>query len=462
MDVLKSLYWSQGVFLQPQHFQLTDQGTRARFSVLQAYGHNHFWGVGKLAINEAALANQSFEIRRAELIFDDGEFVSIPATAQPLARSFAGLWTASDKPMAVFVGLHRLNPFGSNVTEVADPEAAALAPTRYVTGQDPEEAPDLHADGPAAQVKRLSHSLKIFFEPERERMNDYHVIRLARLVREGDKVVVSPSHIPPSLALDAWPALADLVQEIRDLTAARCRVLEQYKSPNTMRRTAMDLRYMVYLMALATLNRHLPALNHLQTATRVHPWPAYGLLCQFIGELSTFSATINASGEARDGRLLLPPYNHLDLWACFAAARQLCGELLEGIILGPEYLIPLVRKEEFHVAAPPEGVFKPDRAYWLILKTEQDVSPIRAAIGQHVKLGASTTIATLIAMAVPGAGLEYSEDPPSGMPMDTTVTYFRIDRLSPAWLEIEKTRTIAMYWPEAPEDLAAEIAVIRQ
>lgn len=462
MDVLKSLYWSQGVFLQPQHFQLSDLGTRARFSVLQDYGHNHFWGVGKLEINEAALANQGFEIRSGEFMFDDGEFVSIPDTAPPLARSFAGLWTASDKPMDVFVGLHRFNPWGANVTEAADPEAAAQAPTRYVTGQDPEEAPDLHADGPAARIKRLSHSLKIFFEPERERMNDYHVIRLARLVREGDKTVVAPGHIPPSLGLDASPVLTSLVQEIRDLAAARCRVLEQYKSPNTMRRTAMDLRYMVYLMALMTLNRHLPALNHLHAATKIHPWQAYGVLCQFIGELSTFSATINASGEARDGRLLLPPYDHRDLWACFSAARKLCGELLEGIILGPEYLIPLVRKEEFHVASPPEGVFKSDRAYWLILKTEQDLSPIRATIAQHVKLGASTAIATLIAMAVPGAGLEYSEEPPSGMPMDATVTYFRIDAATPSWLEIEKTRTIAMYWPEAPEDLAAEIAVIRQ
>ncbi|HWQ09553.1 MAG TPA: type VI secretion system baseplate subunit TssK, partial [Holophaga sp.] len=310
--------------------------------------------------------------------------------------------------------------------------------------------------------KRLTHSLKIFFEPERERMSDYHVIRLARLVREGDKVVVSPSHIPPSLGLDASEVLGNLVQEIRDLTAARCRVLEQYKSPNTLRRTAMDLRYMVYLMALMTLNRHLPALNHLRTAAKVHPWQAYGILCQFIGELSTFSSTINASGESRDGTVLLPPYDHLDLWGCFSAARKLCGELLEGLILGPEYLIPLVPKEEFHVASPPEGVFKPDRAYWLILKTVQDLAPIREAINQHVKLGASMSIATLIAMAVPGAGLEYSEDPPSGMPMDASVTYFRIDRLSPQWLEIEKTRTIAMYWPEAPDDLVAEIAVIRQ
>ena len=462
MNVLKNLYWSQGVFLQPQHFQLSDMGAGARFSVLQNYGQNHFWGVGRLEINEAALANQSVEVRSGEFFFDDGEFVSIPDTAEPLARSFADLWTASDKPMDVYLGLHRFNPLGSNVTEAAGPEEAAQAPTRYVTGQDPEEAPDLHADGPAAQLKRLSHSLKIFFEPERERMNDYHVIRLARLVREGEKAVISPEHIPPSLGLDASPALTNLVREIRDLTAARCRVLEQYKSPNTMRRTAMDLRYMVYLMALMTLNRHLPALNHLHAATRVHPWQAYGALTQFIGELSTFSSTINASGEARDGSIVLPPYDHRNLWVCFSAARRLCGELLEGLILGPEYLIPLVRQEEFFVATPPEGVFSSERAYWLILKTEQDLTSIREAMNTHVKLGDSTSMSTFIAMAVPGAPLAYTEEPPSGMPMDATVTYFRIDSLSAPWLEIQKTRAIAMYWPEAPADLVAEIAVIRQ
>lgn len=462
MDAMKLLYWSQGVFLQPQHFQLRDFAGQMRIGVLQSYGHRHFWGVGKLEVNEAALATQSFELRSGEFFFDDGAFVSVPATAKPLARSFEGMWSESEKPLDVYLALHRINPWGRNVTEVGAPDEARQANTRFVTGKDPEEIPDFHADGPPAQIKRLEHALKIFFEPEKEQMNDYHVIRLARLVREGDKVGLSGRYIPPCMNLRASAALANLVHEVRDLAAARCRVLEQYKSPNSMRRTEMDLRYMVYLLALMTLNRHLPVLNHFRTAEKLHPWEAYGALSQFIGELSTFSYAVNASGEARDGTVLLPPYDHQDLWSCFSAARTLCGQLLEGIILGPEYLISLDRTEEFFAASPPEGVFKPDHVYWLILKTEKDLDAIKDSINQHVKLSAAPNISTLIALAVPGVGLEYSEDPPSGMPLDGAVKYFKIERSSPQWLEIEKTRSISMYWPEAPEDLVAEIAVMRK
>ena len=48
------------------------------------------------------------------------------------------------------------------------------------------------------------------------------------------------------------------------------------------------------------------------------------------------------------------------------------------------------------------------------------------------------------------------------MPQDPKVRYYKIDSLCAQWLEIEKTRTIALYWPEAPADVTAEIAVIRK
>jgi type VI secretion system protein ImpJ len=461
MDVLRNIYWNQGAFLQPQHFQLMDFASRQRVHVLQSYSLNHFWGVARLDINLAALAGESFELRGGEFFFDDGAFVTIPDTSPSQARSFAGKWPESEKPLDVYLAMQRFNPWGSNVTEVSGPEEIQRATTRFFTDKEPEEIPDFHANGPAAHLKRLSHTLKIFFESEREQMHDYHVIRIARLVRQGDTVTLAPDYIPPCVSLDASDSLTALHQEIRDMVAVRCRMLEQYKSPNTLRRSEMDLRYMIYLLALMTLNRHLPVLNHLRTAQRVHPWDSYRDLSQFIGELSTFSHTVNAAGEARDGRLLLPTYDHQDLWGCFSAARKLCAELLEGIVLGPEYLLPLVRQEEFFVASPPEGVFRPDTAYWLVLRTETPES-IREPITQHVKLSASTKISTLIALAVPGAGLEYSENPPAGMPQDPKVKYFLIDRHCPQWLEIEKTRTVSLYWPEAPDDITAEIAVIRK
>lgn len=461
MDVSKLLYWSQGIFLQPQHFQLQDFANHQRFHILQSASLNHFWGVARLDIDASALATEKFALGSGAFFFDDGTYVSIPETAPPLVRAFTGVWTESEKPLDVYLALHRFNNWGSNVTEVDGPEQRHRATTRYVTDTDPEEVPDLHAGGTPAPIRRLTHTLKIFFEPELEQTSDYHCIRIARLVRQGNTVVVSTAYIPPCISTDASPVLAGLLQEVRDLVAVRCRVLEQYKSPNTLRRTAMDLRYLVYLLALMSLNRHLPVLNHLRTAQKTHPWDSYGILSQFIGELSTFSSTVNAAGEARDGTQVLPPYDHENLWGCFAAARKLCGELLEGLVLGPEYLIPLERKEEFFLASPPEGVFKPDTAYWLILKTEHPEA-IRDPLSQHVKLSAQTNSSTLIALAVPGARLEFSENPPSGMPTDPKVKYFQIDRNCPQWLEIEKTRTVSLYWPEAPDDLVAEIAVIRK
>ena len=78
---------------------------------------------------------------------------------------------------------------------------------------------------------------------------------------------------------------------------------------------------MVYLLALRSLNRYASLLVHMAAARHGHPWQAYGLLRQLIGELSTFSGEISFTGEDQEGSQLLPDYDHSELGACFAAAR---------------------------------------------------------------------------------------------------------------------------------------------
>lgn len=460
MEFYKNIFWHQGLFLQPQHFQLRDLIEHNRVCALQTYGIKHFWGVGRFEVNEADLENRRFDLRSGVLYFRDGALVSVPGNAVVQARSFKDVWTEPDKPLTVYLGLHKWLPFGKNATQAAGPDEAAKAPTRFAAFPNPEDVPDMHGDGPPAQVKFMSYALKIFFETEKDQMSDYMVIPLARLASEGEKIVLSPQFIPPCLTTSSVPVLDAMLREIRDLAAARTRVLEQYKSPRAIQRSEMDLRYLVYLSALMTLNRNVPHLAHLGGCDTVHPFEAYGALARFIGELSTFSSRLNALGEAEDGSKVLPTYDHEDLWTCFSAARKLCGELLEGIVLGPEYIIRLERQDGGFSATVPDGVFRPGNAYWLILNSASAL-PRAEVVNQVVKLSAAASISSLVALAVPGAPLTASEEPPSGMPRDMDASYYRIDPASPQWQDIERTRTMSFFWSAAPADLSVRIAVLR-
>ncbi|GKT31374.1 type VI secretion system baseplate subunit TssK, partial [Aduncisulcus paluster] len=84
MHADKPLFWHQGLFLQPQHFQLSDLHQLHRFRAMRQYGLPYFWGVSGLK----------------------------------------GAWEEGGKPFTVYLGLRKWNPEGGNVAQVEDTAAS--------------------------------------------------------------------------------------------------------------------------------------------------------------------------------------------------------------------------------------------------------------------------------------------------------------------------------------------------
>ena len=78
MDMLKPLFWQQGLFLQPQHFQLMDQSFRGLLTPLEQHIVPHFWGVLQLQVNTARLGAGILEVQKGDFIFQDGTHVVFP------------------------------------------------------------------------------------------------------------------------------------------------------------------------------------------------------------------------------------------------------------------------------------------------------------------------------------------------------------------------------------------------
>ena len=69
---------------------------------------------------------------------------------------------------------------------------------------------------------------------------------------------------------------------------------------------------------------------------------------------------------------------------------------------------------------------------------------------------------TLVARALPGIPLEHVDVPPPGLPRKAHSHYFRIARENPLWEHVEKDKNIVLIWDECPEDLKAEIVVLKK
>ena len=460
MDIQRPLFWHQGLFLQPQHFQLFDRSFQSLLMPFHNFIEPHFWGLGEIEIQKTALGIKSFNLLKGIFLFPDGTYVVLPGNAVFEARTFNEAWVEGGKPFPIYIGIKRWNDAGENVTVLDTLENISVITTRFVSLADPEEVKDLHSGGPSGQIKRLHYVLKIIWETEREQFGDYILIPLAQLEKMGEEIRLSERFVPPCLTISGSEPLLKLIKEMRDQLAARSRQLEEYKRQKGIQTAEFGSRDMVYLLALRSLNRYVPILFHFTEVQQVHPWAVYGVLRQLIGELSSFSEKVNVMGESGDGNRMLPNYDHLNLWECFSAAQALVSKLLDEITAGPEYVIRLVYDGTYYAAELKPAIFEGRNRFYLVLKTEADPKSAIQSVAAIAKLSSREHLPILIARALTGIGLEHLPVPPQELPRRANSIYFAVDHHSDQWALVQKGHNIALYWDNAPEDMEVELMVV--
>ena len=460
MNMNRPLFWHQGLFLQPHHFQQADLYYQTLLTPYQRYIQPYLWGAGGLEIHEAALGNRSFSIANGQFIFPDHTYLTYPGNALIEDRAFDEDWVDGEKPLTVYLGLKKLNEVGENVTVLPNLDNFPEVTTRFVTAADAEEIADLHQEGPAAEMKRLYYVLKIFWESEVDQLGDYVLIPLAQLIRSGEDIVLSENFVPPSLTISVSDSLSKIVKEIRDQIASRGNLLEAYKRDRGIHTAEFGSRDMVYLLALRSLNRYTPLLFHFTESGQVHPWTVYGVVRQLIGELSAFSEDINAIGEVKGDILELPNYDHRRIWECFSNALALVSRLLDEITAGPEYMLQLAYDGTYFAAELAPGMFDAHNRYYLVFETEEDPQSVLQSTETIAKLSTRETLPILIARALPGINLSHMQVPPQELPRRAHSLYFQIDHHSDQWAQVQKANNIALYWDTAPEGLKVELMIV--
>ena len=459
----KPLFWHQGLFLQPQHFQYLDQYFQSLLSPILKYQCPCFWGVvDEIEVNESALENRAFEMLKGRFLFQDGTDIVFPGNSVIQPTSFDEAWVEAEKPFTVYLGLRKFDKAAQNVSVLPSLDDPSGISTRFVATENPEEMVDMYRGGPPAQVKRLNYVLKIFWENEVKELGNYYLIPLAQLQRNGKEIKFSQKFISPVISVSASGELVKIIKEIRDQVVSRCRQLEEYKSPKEIQSSDFEAGYMIYLLALRSLNRFVPVLFHLMETPNIHPWVYYGVLRQLVGELSTFSEQVSATGELFDGTRVLPIYDHQNLWTCFSDVHTLITGLLNRIIIGPEHVLRLKRDVDYFASEDiPVNVFDGRNVFYLAVKTDDEPDKTIQSILTIAKLSSPEHIGTLISRALHGIKLEQSMIPPPGLPRRPNVFYFKIDNNSPQWPDVQQSKNISLHWDAAPEDTRVEIIILR-
>jgi type VI secretion system protein ImpJ len=465
MESLRPIFWGQGMFLQPQHFQQQDCYHEAR---LRRYMHwlvPFCWGVKSLVIHEAALQNFVFEIERCELVTWDGTLVrfqggTLPSNTRIRPRSFEAALDPGGRPLGVYLGLKRLQWEDNNVDARSAPGGSAAAAERHWRFSLQEaETPDLFAeDGQRASLHYLIHEAGLFFDSDAAvHTQDYELVKIAELLRatEGQGAVLSKRYIPPALSVHASPVLAGMLREMRDLLTAKGRELTEYKRQRRVHTIDLGSRDTVYLLMMQMVNRYIPLLHHALEVEETHPCAFYALLRQLVGEFSTFSETVSVLGGP------LPAYRHDQLWECFDAALRVARELLNELTKGPEYVVPLVFDGEYFVASFDKRFLEGSNHYYLSIKVDMPPRELERLLTGLGKVSSREEMEALRQRALPGLMVHYLETPPEELPRRAHCNYFELDHHGHLWRRIEQRQNLAVYCQLPPDKTEMQLLVLR-
>ncbi|HHR6132074.1 TPA: type VI secretion system baseplate subunit TssK [Providencia alcalifaciens] len=442
----QQVYWYPGIYLQPQHFQAVDLYSNYMFS--RQRQHTMPWNVGIMHcdFNLEVLVNFTLKIDRLQAILPSGDYLEYPGNSVLVPRQFREIWTQREKPLTLWLALRRFDPNQVNVSE--------SLPHRWVPSKDFGTMKDVYFNGPECCVSRILYNAQILSDDEKQSAVDCEFLPLVRLCYENDRVILDPHFCPPVVAMRSYPTLKQLSDGLYAELSNRAYQIAEYKRKEPQLNVTQE--YMSKLLLLHSLNRALPLLQHYGNTPNLHPWLLYGALMQLAGELSSFTEPCRLS-DKREDIILLQPYDHFNLYSCFASVRKAIMVLLNSLSLEKSTWVAL--HEDKHRIFSGELQTLP----WQNVKTI--LLMLRAEIIADIdfneiacfKVASRSEIQTLIQHALPGISATKLNPPPPGVPYRKDMVYFQLSQQDNLWESVEKNQKIAFYWDNAPSDLQVQI-----
>lgn len=436
--------WTEGMFLQPQHFQQQDRflGRQAdgRFAATSPWP----WGYVSLQMDDASLLQGRIMISAARGVLPDGLAFSVPGD-DPAPPAFDVPGDMRDELVMLAVAQSRPGVTESDV----ESSEASMPPRWRVSDLD---VADIHATSlreAPVQVGRLN--LRLVREHD---INDgYVALGVVRVIerRADGRVVLDSQYVPPMLHVQAQPVLDGYVREVHGMLHQRGEALGARLAQPGRAGTGEIVDFLL----LQVINRFQPVFAHLQRLPVLHPAKLYEVGLGLAGELSTF----------REQRrpITYPEYRHDDLAGCFRTLitdlRQSLSQVLE------QTAVPIDLQERKHgirVAIIADVDLLRNAAFVLAVNAQMPGEALRLRFPTQVKIGPAERIRDLVTLQLPGVTLRALPVAPRQIPYHAGFTYFELEtRGNELWKQLETSGGLAMHIAGEFPGLALEFWAIR-
>ena len=436
--------WSQGMFLQPQHFQQEARFTEQLIDTRVAASNPHAWGFSELVLDEALLATGQLALTRARGVLPDGSPVSMPdSDALPAPMTVP----ADMRDELAVLAVVRAR---SGATEVEFGKVADDTHSRYrVLDKDLRDHTRAEDEPEPVQLA----ALRVALVRESSVGEGHAVLGVARVLerRADGQVVLDRGYIAPQTRIDASGQLSATARLLHGLIRQRAAALA-----SGMAQSKNEVSEIADMLQLQALNRAEPQLHQYAAAPSMHPWPFYLACLALAGELASFHR-----GERRPPEY--PAYRHDALQQVFAPVVQDIRDYMSREVQRHAVAIELVdRSRGVHTAVVPDAELLRTGGFILAVRAQLPTEQLRQRFLTQTKLGPVDHIKNLVNLQLPGIALRSLPVAPRQLPYHAGSHYFELERQGELWKQFERSGNLALHVGGEFPSLELELWAVRQ
>ncbi len=436
--------WTEGLFLQPHHFQQSDRYIEALVTGLARRIRPYGWGVSALEIDDEVLKVGQFALKSCAGLTQDGTVFRVPM--------------AEDHPPALEVPetikdciIYLTVPQRRQGTVEVDLSGAEMSASRL----RPAEVEVTDTMGQQKKPVTLGvGKMRLQFALAVDDLADRLAIPVARIieVRPDREIILDQAFIPSCLDIRAAPPLDGFARELEGLLSHRMQALAGRLSEGGGTRGVAEVSD---FLLLTVINRMIPVIRHMANIENLHPEDLFRTCVGLAGELSVFMTS-----EKHPPDFL--PYRHDDLAQSFAPVIRTLRQYLSSVLEQTAIPIKLEeRKYGISVGVIADRKLLGNAGFVLAVDADIPAEDVRRHFSGQAKIGPVEEIRQLVNSALPGITLRPMPVAPRQIPYHAGVVYFELDAASPYWSKMTTSGGIAVHVSGQYPGLKMELWAIR-
>ncbi|HAD60876.1 MAG TPA: type VI secretion system baseplate subunit TssK, partial [Planctomycetaceae bacterium] len=420
-----SLFWGDGLFLRPQHFQAIQRQSDDKLALTTRWGSPFYYGLKRFEYDQEALSNWRISLSQCHIRLQDGTQLRFPEDAHlsPVTIPQDAFSAMGDR-VRIYIGLAELR------RGVANTSRETSERTRYLAHEEEFVDENVAGNSEEIDIRKLNPQLLVGSEAT-QGFEALPIMQLKLGATAEAPPEIDTDYIPPLIANESWDPLTVFTRSVYDSLGATAEKFARQMNDRGVTFGSGHREDMERILHLHAVNTALGGLGHFPFTPGLHPFELYRELCRAVGALAIFR---------RQRRIPdMPYYDHDNIGPCLEKLR---GMLALETEQQTDYVRVPFSSEGYQmtVRLEPEWL-EPTWAFYIGVESELTTSRVGDLLTSErelgIKVGSTEQVDEIYRKGRRGVRIITVGESPRAFPRRNW-HYFRVDR-DGAWKDVERS-----------------------